>query len=81
MCRRLSLKLVKGATGNLSRLHGRLAVRSQVLTRVDIVIKTQTDLYASWTCQNVCEEPVRHQQGRCVVRGYLSRGGAETESC
>lgn len=60
MRRRLSLELVKGATGNLSRLHGRLTVRSQVLARADIVIKTQAYLCAAGARQNIREKPVRH---------------------
>lgn len=81
MSRLLSLQPVQCLPGDLARLHGRLAVLGQILTRSRVVVDTETHLAGTGAHQRVGKDEVGDQVAGGVVRGLLSaRSGAEAES-
>lgn len=81
MRRLLSLQSVQCLPTDLARLHGRLAVLGQILTRGRVVVNTETHLAGTGAHECVSKDEVGDQVASSVVRGLLSAGsGAEAES-
>lgn len=80
MRRFLTLESIQRRPTDLARLHRRLAVLVQVLSRCRVVVNSMNPLGWSSAEYAVCEQEVRDQVGSRVV-GWLrlARGGAETQ--
>ena len=80
MRRLLSLQPVQCLPTDLARLHGRLAVLGQILTRGRVVVDTEIHLAGTGAHERIRKNEVGDQVTSSVVRGLLSaRGGAEAE--
>lgn len=81
MRRLLSLQPVQCLPTDLARLHGRLAILGQILTRGRVVVDTETHLAGTGAHKRVSKDKVGDQVASSMVRGLLSAGsGAEAES-
>ena len=77
----LSLQPVQCLPTDLARLHGRLTVLGQILTRGRVVVDTETHLAGTGAHERVGKDEVGDQVATSIVRGLLSAGsGAEAES-
>lgn len=76
----LSLQPVQCLPTDLARLHGRLAVLGQILTRGRVVVDTEAHLAGTGAHERISKDEVGDQVTSSVVRGLLSAGGgAEAE--